>query len=71
MCRRQRWQGDAEAVAEVDGGIVGGLAIGMSPEIQSVAGATALEAVENLLVQVDREATAGAGTGAVQRARAA
>src|SRR5204863_7953227 len=42
----------------------------LDPEIQGVAAAAALEAVEQPIGQVDGEAAAGAGRRAVQRARA-
>jgi len=69
-----RWQGrqrDAEALAEVDGGSVRGETVGLGPEVQRVAGAAALEAMEALLLKVGGEAAAGAGGGAVQGAGAA
>jgi len=40
----------------------------VSPEIQGVAGLAALEAMEQVLVEVDAERAAGAGAGAVQGA---
>ena len=43
----------------------------MGPEVEGVAGAAALEAVEGVLLEVDGEAAAGAGGRAVQRAGAA
>jgi hypothetical protein len=43
----------------------------VGPEVEGVAGAAALEAVEGLLVEVGGEAAAGADGGAVQGAGAA
>ena len=43
----------------------------MGPEVEGVAGVAALEAVEDILVEVCGEAASGAGSGAVQRARSA
>lgn len=54
-------------MAEVNGRIVGGLLGRGGPEIEGVSGAAALEAVEDVVEQLDGEATAGAGVGAVQR----
>jgi len=68
---RQGWQRDVQAFAQIDGGIVGGLVVGLRPQVQRVAGAAALEAMEEVLVEVGREAAADAGRRAVQRARAA
>ena len=47
------------------------LAGGLGPQVQGVAGAAALEAVEGVLFEVDGEAAAGAGRGAVQGTGAA
>ena len=52
-----------QALTQVDGGVVGGQAVGLSPQVKSIAGAAALEAVEDVLFQVGREAAAGAGGG--------
>ena len=57
-------------MAEVAGGIIRGLPGGMGPEVEGIAGAAALKAVEGVLLEVGREATAGARSGAVQGARA-
>ncbi len=61
-------QGDVQPFAQVNGRIVGSLLGGLGPQVQGVAGAAALEAVEHVLVEVGREAVAGAGGRAVQRA---
>jgi hypothetical protein len=58
-------------LAEVDGGGVDGQALGLGPEVEGVSGAAAFEAVEDIGLQVDGEATAGAGRGAVQGTRSA
>src|SRR4051794_30630401 len=63
----QRGQWDAQAIAKVDGGIVGREAVRLGPQVQGVAGAAALEAVELLLLEIDAEATAGGGSRAGQR----
>ena len=55
-------------MAEFYGGIVGGEALGLGPEVERVARAAALEAVEEILVEVGGEAAAGGGGGAVQGA---
>src|SRR6476646_7713977 len=64
---RQHGQGEAQSLAKVDSGIVGGESVGLSPQVQGVAGAAALETVEVLLFQVDAETAAGGGRRAVQR----
>ena len=58
-------------MAEVAGGVVGGESLGLSPEVEGVAGVSALEAVEGVLFEVDGKASAGGGGGAVQGAGAA
>ena len=60
---------DTQALAQVQGCIVGALAGGVGPEVEGVARAAALEAVEDVLLHVDGEAARGAARGAVQRAR--
>ena len=60
-----------QAFAEVDGGVVDGQLFGLRPQVQGVAGAVALEAVEDIRVEFGGEAVAGAGGRAVQGARAA
>ena len=57
-------------MAEFQGGVVGALPGGLGPEVEGVAAAAALEAVEGVLLQVGGEAAAGAGGGAVQGAGA-
>jgi len=54
-------------LAEVDGGVVGRLSVGVGPEIEGVAGAAAFEAVEHVALQVSGETAAGAMSRAVQR----
>ena len=71
---RRGWQGgqrDVQSFAQVDGGIVRGKLIGLRPQVEGVARAAALEAIEQILVEVGGEASACAGRRAVQRARAA
>jgi hypothetical protein len=60
-----------EALAQVNGGVVDGLASGLGPEVESVAAFAALEAAEHILVEVGGEGAAGAGGRAVQWAGAA
>jgi hypothetical protein len=55
-----------ESGTQIDGGIVWGLMCGRGPEVEGVAGASAFEAVEGILVEMSREAAAGAGGRAVQ-----
>ena len=57
-------------MAQFDGSVVGCQPAGLGPEVEGVAGAAALEAVEGVLVEVGREAMAGAGGRAVQGAGA-
>ena len=61
----------AQSVAQVDGSVVGGQAFRRGPEVEGVAAAVALEAVEQVAVEVGGEAAAGGGRGAVQGTRAA
>lgn len=61
--RTRRWQRS--------GGIVGSVPIGERPEVEGVAGLSALEAVEDILVVVGGEAAGGGGGGAVQGAGSA
>jgi hypothetical protein len=67
----QSRQRDGKALAQIEGGVVGRLLGGVGPKVQGVATAAALKAVEILLIEVGREAAAGATGRAVQRARAA
>jgi len=53
-------------LAQVHGGVVRRQPVGLGPEIEGVAGAAAFEAVEDTVGVVDGEATAGAGSRAVQ-----
>ena len=69
--RGQRWGDDVESSAEVERGVVGGLGRCVGPEVQRVAGLAALEAMEQVLVEVDAERAAGAAGGSVQGTRAA
>src|SRR5206468_7396558 len=62
---------DAQTLAQVEGCIVDGLTVGQCPEIQSVPGASALEALEGVLLQVGGEAAGRPRGGAVERAGAA
>ena len=64
------WHRDAQALAQIEGGIVHALLRGLGPQVQGGAGTAALEAVEGVVLQVDREAAAGARRRAVQRTRA-
>ena len=59
-----------QALAKIKGSVIRGLTGGVGPEVEGIAGSSAFEAVENMLLQVDGEAAAGAGRGPVQRARA-
>ena len=62
--------GDSNAplATEVEGGVVGRLPGGVCPEIELVAGASALEAMKDLLFEVHGEATGRSLGGAMQRA---
>jgi hypothetical protein len=57
--------------AQVDGGVVEAEAFGFGPEVEGISGSAALEAVEEVVVEVDGEATARARRRTVQGARAA
>ena len=58
-------------MAQVEGGVVDRQAVGDRPQVQSVARAVALEAMERMSAGVDAEATGGAMRRAVQGAGAA
>ena len=64
--RRQDRQRDVQALAQVEGGVVDRQAVGGGPQLQGVAGAAALEAMERVRAGVDAEATSGAHGRAVQ-----
>ena len=68
---RPQRQRDVQPPAQVHGGIVGRLLSRLRPQVEGVAAAATLEAVEVMLLQVGGKAAAGAGGGAVQRAGAA
>ena len=63
---RQGRQRNREALAQIEGGVIGRLLGRLSPQVQGIAGPAALEAVKNLLLEVGREAAAGATGRAVQ-----
>ena len=58
-------------MAQINGGVIDGQAIGDGPQIQSVARAAALEAMEGVGVGVNAEATRRAVGRSVQRTGAA
>jgi hypothetical protein len=51
---------DPESSTQIDGGVVRCLTCGRGPEVEGVAGASALEAVEGVLVEMGGEAATGA-----------
>ena len=60
-----------KALAQVNGGVVDRQTVGSGPQVQRVAGAVALEAMERMGVGVDAKAACGAVGGAVQGTGAA
>ena len=62
--------GNVASLTEIEGRVVGRLPCGLRPEIEWIAGASALEAMKDLLFEVDGEAAGGSVGGAVQRAGA-
>ena len=48
-------------MAEIEGGVVEALTVGVGPEVEGVAGAVALEAVEGVGVGVDTETDSSKG----------
>ena len=57
---RQERQGDVQAFAQIDGGIIGRLLGGFGPEVDGVAAVAALEAAEEVLVEAGGKAACGA-----------
>ena len=68
---RQRRQRDVETLTQFGGRIIHGHLVGLGPKVEGIAGAAALEAMEDVLVEVGREGATGGGRGSVQGARAA
>ena len=59
--------GKGESAAQIEGGVVGRLPCGVGPEIELVAGASALETMKDLLLEVDGKAASGSAGRTVQR----
>jgi hypothetical protein len=57
---RQEWQRDVQAIAQIDGGVIGQLIAGFGLQVDGVAAVAALETVEEVLVQAGGEAASGA-----------